>query len=163
MSFLKAGEPGRQSTGPIRLLDRSSRAFFARLRHLVKLVDDDLLSAEIRPVVFVEARRVLQVLFVQIQGEAIILLVKMQGLPWHRKIFIPDTGKSTEVQDRVLNITVLRVDDQIFDVSQIFSIRALDLCPDQIAGLEHAAAVARLARRTQGKGQDADERSHYHL
>ena len=51
----------------------------------------------------------------EIQRQALLVLIHLQRLPRHCEIFVADSGKSAEIKDRILDVTVLGIDDQIFD------------------------------------------------
>ena len=90
--------------------------------NFVKVVNDNLLFLKVRPVIFIKAGSILQIFFVEVQGQPFTVLIQVESFPGYGEIFIPDSRESTEIQNGILNLAILLINDKIFDGSEILAI-----------------------------------------
>src|ERR1700681_2444584 len=79
-----------------------------------------LFSTHIRPLAGLKSRSVFQSLLIQFQDGIAFSGMEVQHPPRDGKMFISQTQKPTEGQDRVGHLARPRVDDYILNLSQIF-------------------------------------------
>src|SRR5215831_11233253 len=76
---------------------------------------------EVRPVILVESRRVLEALLVHVQDESLVLTRELHRLHRHCEQLVPHAEESAEREDRVADAAELRIDHQILDLAQVLA------------------------------------------
>src|SRR6185503_14673361 len=95
----------------------------------IKFIDDDGLgsASQIRPLPFVEARSMFEVLLCDVQQGFFPIVADLQCFPWDGKIFVVYTQEASVIKDSIINIAICGIDYQVFNGTEFFAIRSLDL------------------------------------
>src|SRR5262249_40595936 len=90
--------------------------------------------------ILVKSRGVLEIFFTDIDRDLLLLWIQLESFPRHREIFVSYSGKTSEIQYSILDVTV-RIDYKILNAPQRFPVGVLDFHPDKLTALEHSALV----------------------
>jgi hypothetical protein len=102
-------------------------AVVVRHRDAIKLIDHDgLVSAtQIGPVRFVEAGRLLEILFRDVEEHFVPIVAEPQRVPRDSNVFIAHTEEASVIEDGITNVVIHRINHEVFNVAEFFAISAL--------------------------------------